>query len=143
MIILTIFFGISYISIENNKKILDTQLASAALKNDKLSVKSTIQQLEQLTPYEEFELVKWSSAQESIGNNSEAIRLLEKLSVYSPRWYLLYLPHQLDLQKKQKIDLKKYLESRKKIFSTFPYSNEEKAKLNDICNDYAKMKCIN
>lgn len=137
-----IILGFSYISIQRNKKNLDNKLATAIVKQDARIIQNVIEELEHITPYEEGELVKWSSAQETIGNNEDAIRLLEKLSVYSPRWYLLYLPHQLDLQKKIKIDLKSYLTRRKKDFAQFPFSKEEKKQLNDVCNDYAEMQCV-
>lgn len=139
---LTFFSGIVHLSVQKNKKSLDLQLKTAVKKQDNRALQDAIQKLERITPYQESELVKWSSIQEAFNNNDEAVRLLEKLSVYSPRWYLLYLPHQLDLQKKMKINLKSYLMRRKKDFAQFPLSREEKQQLNDICMDYAKIQCI-
>ncbi|PIY69248.1 hypothetical protein COY90_01640 [Candidatus Roizmanbacteria bacterium CG_4_10_14_0_8_um_filter_39_9] len=142
MIVLTLFAGYSYFSIQNNKHLLDAQLKIALKNKDGVRSQQIISRLELITPYEERELVSWSFQQEMLQNLPDAIRLLEKLSVYSPRWYLLYLPHQFELQKKSNIDLKKYIIRRKNDFSQFPFSKEEKNQLNFVCNEYAKMSCI-
>jgi len=142
ILIYTIYSGVTYFSLKQNKNMLETQLTQATIQQDKKTVQQTLKSLEELTPYEESELVKWSSIQEAFGNAPEAIRLLEKLSVYSPRWYLLYLPHQLDLQKKSNIDLNKYLMERKKDFAKFPFTKEEKKQLNTLCETYAKISCV-
>lgn len=132
----------TYASIAQKKKGLELKLNYALEAHNNVVFQKTITQLEYLTPYEEASLVEWSHLQELKGNNMEAIRLLEKLSVYSPRWYLLYFTHLLTLMNKEQVNLKKYLESKKKIFATFPYTVEEKKELNHICEEYAKMKCI-
>ncbi len=142
MIGLTIFLGLIYMSILNNKKQLDVKLQSAFKSQDKQKIQETINSLEAITPFEEAELVKWSFIQEFIGNTKEAIRLLEKLSVYSPRWYLLSLSHQLDLQKKDGIDIKQYLEKKRGSFSQFPFTEKERIQLNNICAEHAKIQCV-
>lgn len=142
VVTLFVIAGISYLSIINRRETLNKQLAAMIVKNQKDTIQNTIKHLELITPYRESELVKWSSIQEAIGNNSEAIRLLEKLSVYSPRWYLLYLPHQLELQKKMGIDNKKYIMNRKNDITQFPYTLLEKEKLNEICIQYVESPCV-
>ncbi len=142
MVILTIITGLLNLAVVNTKKQLDTQLNVAVKSHNKQKIQSTISSLEAITPFEEPELVRWSFIQADIGNTTESIRLLEKLSVYSPRWYLLYLPRQLDLQKKEEVDIKKYLERRKNDFAQFPFSPAEKKQLNKICLNYAKIQCV-
>jgi len=142
IVIFTLFSGLALISIQNNIASLERQLKSALKSNNSHQVQIIITQLEAITPYEESKLVLWSAQQASVGNRREAIRLLDKLSVYSPRWYLLYLPSLLDLMQKEGIQLRKYLETRKNTFSSFPYSEKEKNSFNSICMGYAKMKCI-
>lgn len=139
----TLFSGVYSAVTLKNKANLDKQLNRAVKKLDKKTVQDTIRQLELITPHEASELITWSQMSEIVGNNSEAIRLLEKISLYSPRAYLTFLPNQLDLQKKEEIDIKKYLKSKNENFKSFPYTQEEKDEFNNICQDYAKMKCIN
>ncbi|MEI6775112.1 MAG: O-antigen ligase family protein [bacterium] len=142
VVILSGISGISHIVVQNNKKNLDRQLMVAYENINITEAERIIRELELITPYEEKELVAWSSYEESLGNIPEAIRFLEKLSIYSPRWYILYLPHQLDLQTRNGVDLKKYLEGREKEFDAFSLTNDEKDKLNSICDEYANISCI-
>lgn len=143
MIGLLLLTGLHYRAIRNKKRDFDSQLTQAAKQNNNQLITNSIANLETITPYEEFELVRWSALQEQCNNGAEAVRLLDKLSLYSPRWYLLYLPKQMEIMKNNKIDIQKYLTERKKDFAQFPFSKEEKKQLNDICQEYAKMKCAN
>jgi hypothetical protein len=133
---------ISYFFVKKEKKKLDAQLIQAVISQNKSQVYLTIRNLERLTPYEESELIRWSSIQEAMGNTSEAVRLIEKISIYSPHLYLEYLPHQLDLQRKIFINLRKYLTEKKTELELFPYSPDEKYDLNTICNNYAGISCV-
>lgn len=133
-----LYAGMSYFLIQQRKTTLEKEMETA----DKTKVVKILQDLEKITPYEEFELTDWASVYEEVGNYTEAARLLEKLSLYSPRWYLAHLPHLLDLQMKIKIDIKGYLESKKKDYTQFIFTNEEKKGFNIICWKYAKIKCI-
>jgi hypothetical protein len=139
--ITTSLFGISTLYINHNYKTLMSQLDKLALTNKKELFAATAQKLETYTPYDEAFLIQLSIYNEQF-NVNESIRLLEKLSVYSPHKYLTLLSHQLDLQIKENVNIKKYLDSRKKMFSTFPYSQKEKDQLNMICMIYTKTKCI-
>ena len=94
------YSGFAYVSLSHNKTSLETQLAKAVDMRDTKAVQQILNNLEQITPFEEGELARWSTIQETVGNTPQAIRLLEKLAQYSPRWYLFSLPHLLDLQKK-------------------------------------------
>jgi len=137
-----IYSGIVYYSQERENSRLNAQLTEAIIKQDKITIGQTIQNLEQMSPYDENELIRWSSIQEAFGNNAEAARLLEKISLYSPRNYLSYLPHQLDLQKKMKVDISKYIQGRKEDFAQFTFTVEEKKNLNAICIQYTNLSCV-
>jgi|GEM_PF-5605489 len=142
LILFILISGLNWGYQHNKKKSLDTLLTRASKSRTSQDLTSLINNLEEITPYQENELVYWSSLQENRKNYSEAVRLLEKLSVYSPRWYLLYLPHQLELQKKMRVNIKKYLEYRKKDFSQYFYTSTEKQELNEVCQNAAEMNCI-
>lgn len=142
ILLFAVYSGVVYFSLRQIKNNLETQLTSAIIRQDRSSIQKTVQNLERLTPYEESELVHLSSIEEAFGNTTEAIRLLEKLSSYSPHWYLLYLPHELDLKQKEGTDIKRYLEKKKKDFALFPFSIEEKNKLNTLCQERVKIRCV-
>lgn len=137
-----IYSGATYFSLRQEHDNLEIKLTQAVNKQDKVAVQKISPILEQLTPYNEIELVRLSLAQESIGNYNEAVRLLDKLSIYSPHLYLYYFSDILNLLKREKLDIKQYLEKRKKDFALFILSQEEKDKLNGICKEYAKMLCV-
>ena len=117
-----LYSGTKYSLILRDKANLETKLTNAIIQRDTNTIHETVIKLEALTPYDEGNLVRWASIEEGFKNNTEAIRLLEKVSIYSPRLYLLSLSHQLELQKKAGIDIKQYLEKRKKDFALFPLS---------------------
>lgn len=139
---ITAFTAYMLQSITTQKTHLLQTLHSQIKKQDSVSIVKTLEALEQFQPYNKPFLVSSSSIYEAFGDNKNAVRLLEKLSVYSPREYLTNLPHQLVLQKKMNVNIKKYIQARKKDFAQFPFTKEEKKELNDVCEDYAKMKCI-
>ncbi len=137
-----LFAGISYFFTQKEQTVLKAQLTTAITKQDKDTVENTIHKLEDITPYDEINLAKWSSIEEVFNNPRESARLLEKISVYSPRDYIGYFAYQLEFEKNIGVDLKKYLIGRKKDFSQFPYTLEERNIFNAICLRYAKIICI-
>jgi hypothetical protein len=122
---------------------LNSQIDALSLTKNQPQFIKAAQELEALTPYDETLLVKLSTYYAQIGLLQESIRLLQQLSLYSPHKYLTLLPHLFDQMKKEQMNIQKYIKEKKKDFSTFPFSQKEKKELNNICEDYAKMKCIN
>ena len=104
--------------------------------------KNVPQELEKITPYDEYLLMNLSLYYEKSGNIKEAVRLLDKLSLYAPHNYLSLLPQQLDLQIKGRMNVMSYLESRRKDFARFPFTIKEKKTLNTLCEKYAKISCV-
>ena len=121
---------------------LTAQINTSVTAKNLFIFNDSAKKLETITPYDETTLLNLSRWSEELGDNEEAVRFLEKLSLYSPHIYFLHFPHLLDLQKKNKVNLKTYLEERKKSFTTLPFSPFEKRELNLLCRDYAKIKCI-
>lgn len=111
-------------------------------KQNKAAVFSTLYQLEQMQPYDRSQLVKSSSIYEAFGDNKNAVRLLEKILLYDPRSYLLVLPHQIELQQKMDVDIKKYLYEKRGAFSQLPFTPKEWKILNDICFQYTESLCV-
>lgn len=138
----TIFSGIYSYTLHSKYYSFSRRLDTINIRQDLLLFEKTALELERITPYDEQLLLKLSSIYEVNDNVKESIRLLDKLSFYSPRIYLHRLPHQLDLQKKMNVDVKKYIQAKKRDFTQFPFTKKEKKELNAICEDYAKMKCI-
>ncbi len=142
MIIITLCFGSYSFYLDETYGKFSLRLNQSFLTMKATEFNSVSRKLEEITPYDETLLISLSTYSERRGNMKEAIRLLEKLSIYSPRNYLSLLTHQLALQKKNNIDIKKYLGGRRGEFSRFPFTKEEKDQLNKICSAYTKTKCV-
>lgn len=120
-----------------------SQLLHAVSSDNILLFDKISKQLEIITPFDESLLIDLSKYNEELNNNREAVRLLKKLSLYSPHRYLLFFSHQLDLQKKLDVNLTKYIRTSRKEFASLPYTLKEKYLFNAICKNYAKIRCIN
>ncbi len=142
VLLIALSSGIYHLYLQRYKTVLDSQLALSWKKMDKQKVSLIIMQLEQITPFEEGELIKWSSIQESMQNLPEAVRLLEKLMTYSPRWYILQLPHQFEMQQKLEVPLKNYILQKRSMYTQFPFSDAERIAFNEVCAKYANIPCI-
>ena len=58
ILIHTIYSGVSYFSLQQDKNKLEARLSQAIAQSNKKTIQQTLKSLEELTPYEEGELVK-------------------------------------------------------------------------------------
>lgn len=141
--LLTSCFLVYSIYINFSYKTLYSQLLQSTPSDNVSLFNETSKKLEIITPFDESLLLDLSKYNEGLNNNKEAVRLLKKLSFYSPHRYLSLFSHQLDLQKKMGVDLTKYIRTSREEFALLPYTLKEKYSLNVICKNYAKIRCVN
>ena len=140
--VITAFSAYMHNDLANQKTRLLISLDTQIKKQDKPALFKTIETLEQIQPYNQSFLIRSSSIYEAFDAHENAVRLLEKLSVYSPREFIIQFPHILELQGKSGVDLKQYIQRNKNEFIQLPLTLYEQKKFNETCIKFAEIPCI-
>lgn len=136
-------FTLHQFTVHEQKRIQITEYLSSLDSNEEnSSVFSALQRLESEKPFDEGILRTIAIKYEERKNLSESIRILDKLSYYSPHGYIERLEKIINLLDKSESDSTIYLMGKKPLFQTFPLTKKETVYVNTLCVRHLNEKCL-